>query len=195
MSAKATSSIPPRKVMTKDGIAPEIVELAGSLDNSPAQIFSYVHDNIRFDPKWGAFKGPLGALWEKSGTSWDQAWLLRDLLTAAGVDARFEWGEIQISTEVLTNITGLDDPWRAGDLLTTAGVPILLLAQGSQVIGARMSHVWVKGYVDYIPNRGVTPGSGDSWIRMDPSLKRHAYAPGIRIHDQVPFSLGGYLQS
>ncbi|MCP3993729.1 MAG: RHS repeat protein, partial [bacterium] len=155
----------------------------------------WVHDNVDFDSKWGAFKGPLGTLWERSGTSWDQAWLLQQLLQAAGVDARFEWGEIQISTELLTNITGLDDPWRAGDLLTTAGVPIVLLVQGSQVIGARMSHVWIKAFVDYIPNRGVTPGAGDTWIRMDPSLKRYAYAPGIQIHDDVPFSLGDYLLS
>ncbi len=30
---------------------------------------------------------------------------------------------------------------------------------------------------------------------MDPSLKRHNYAPGIQIHGDVPFSLGDYLLS
>ncbi len=194
-SASATTALPPSQKVLKDSIAPEIVELAESLGNSPARIFAWAHDNVGFDPKWGAFKGPVGTLWEQSGTSWDQAWLLQQLLQAAGVDARFEWGEIEVSTELLTNITGLDDPWRAGDLLTTAGVPIVLLVQGSQVVGARMSHVWVKAFVDYIPNRGVTPGAGDTWIRMDPSLKRYSYADGIAIHDQVQFSLGAYLES
>ncbi len=185
----------PVEKISKAGIPAEIVELAESLGNSPAKIFTWVHDSVDFDPKWGAFKGPLGTLWEKSGTSWDQAWLLHDLLLAAGVDARFEWGEIEITTQQLTNITGLDDPWRAGDLLTTAGVPIVLLTQGSQVIAARMSHVWIKAHIDYIPNRGVTPGPGDTWVRMGPSLKQHEYAAGIQIHDDVPFSLGDYLLS
>ncbi len=183
------------RVPIKNGLDPEIVDLAASLGNSPARIFRFVHDTIELDAKWGAFRSPLGTLWEGRGASWDQAWLLRDLLTAAGIDALLEWGEIEISTDLLTNITGLDDPFRAGDLLTTAGVPIVLLVQGSQVIGARMSHVWVKAFVDYIPNRGVTTGPGDTWIRMDPSLQRRDYAAGIPIHEQVPFALGDYLQS
>ncbi len=141
-SARAPASAP-RQVIPKSGIAPEIVTLAESLGNSPGRIFRFVHDQVDFDPKWGAGKSSLGTLLEGSGTSWDQAWLLQELLTAAGVDARFEWGEVQISTEMLLNLTGVVDAFRAGDLLTTAGMPIVLVVAGSQVVHARMSHVWV----------------------------------------------------
>lgn len=193
----ATSTEPsvPRVVDTADkaGLAPEITALAQELGNSPARIFRWVHDEIALDPKWGSYSGALGTLWARSGTSWDQALLLRELLMAAGVDARLEWGEVEISTDTLVNLAGVDDPIRAGDLLTTAGMPIVLYTQGSQVVGARLSHVWIRAYLDYIPNRGVTPGPGDTWVRMDPSFSRFDYAPGIRIHDQVPFSLGDYL--
>ncbi|MCP3998814.1 MAG: hypothetical protein GY722_27640 [bacterium] len=183
------------KAPDKADFAPELVALAQELGDSPARIFRFVHDEIALDPKWGSFTGSLGALWARSGTSWDQALLLRELLAAAGVDARLEWGEVEISTETLVNLAGVSDAVRAGDLLTTAGLPIVLYTQGSQVVGARLSHVWVKAHLDYIPNRGVTGGPGDTWIRMDPSFARIDYAPGIRIHDQVPFFLGDYLLS
>ncbi|MCP3997306.1 MAG: hypothetical protein GY722_19935, partial [bacterium] len=132
---------------------------------------------------------------EGSGTSWEQAWLLQELLTAAGVDARFEWGEVRISTEMLLNLTGVADAFRAGDLLTTAGMPIVLVVEGSQVVHARMSHAWVKAHLDYIPNRGATPGPGDTWIRMDPSLKRFDVTAGLRLDEAVPYDLGEMLES
>ena len=185
----------PRRVIPKDAVAAEIVALAQSLGDSPGRIFRFVHDEIDFDPKWGAAKSPLGTLHERRGTSWEQAWLLQQLLTAAGVDARLEWGEVEIPTAKLINLIGVADAFRAGDLLTTAGVPIVLIVDGSQVVGARMSHVWVKAFLDYIPNRGATPGPGDKWIRMDPSLKRFDVGAGVRLDEDVPFDLGEYLQS
>jgi RHS repeat-associated protein len=180
-------------------IAPEVAALAAELGGSPGRIFAWVHDRIGFDPKWGAVRGPAGTLLEGEGTSWDQAWLLRDLLVASGVDARVEWGEIELPIEVLTNLVGVTDPFRAGDLLTTGGVPIVLRVEGSRVVAARMSHPWVLAHVDYIPNRGATPATAesppDAWVRMDPSLKRYGYAPGLRVHEGVPFALGDYLAS
>jgi RHS repeat-associated protein len=176
-------------------IASEISDLAASLGNSPARIFAWVHDTIRYDPKWGQVRSPLGTLLEETGTSWDQAVLLVDLLTAAGVEANLEWGEIEIPAELLLELTGTEDARDAGGLLATGGVPIVLVAEGARVVSARLAHVWVKAHVDYVPDRGVDPGPPDTWIRMDPSLKRYVWQEGIAIHQEVPFSLGSYLQS
>jgi RHS repeat-associated protein len=176
-------------------IAPEITALAQSLGRSPGRIFAHVHDTIRFDPKWGAVRSPLGTLQEGEGTSWDQAWLLLELLTAAGVEAKVEWGQIEIPTSLLLTLTGTSDPFDAGNLLSTGGVPAVLLTQGGQVVGARLGHPWVKAHIDYIPNRGVLPGTPDTWVRMDPSLKRYGFAAGLDVHSHVPFDLGNYLQS
>jgi len=197
MDERAVSSAAPqpRRVIPKDAPAPEIVALAHSFGDSPGRIFRFVHDEIDYDPKWGAGKSPLGTLHERRGTSWEQAWLLQQLLTAAGVDARLEWGEVEITTAKLLNLTGVADAFRAGDLLTTAGVPIVLIVDGSQVVGARMSHVWVRAFLDYIPRRGATAGPGDTWIRMDPSLKRFDVGAVERLDEEVPFGLGEYLQS
>lgn len=176
-------------------VAPEIAALAQSLGNSPARIFAHVHDNVRFDPKWGAMRSPPGTLQETEGTSWDQAWLLMELLTAAGVEAKVEWGQIEIPASLLLTLTGTSDPFDAGNLLSTGGVPAVLLVQAGQVVGARLGHVWVKAHIDYIPDRGVKPGTPDAWVRMDPSFKRYGFAAGIDVHSQVPFDLGNYLQS
>ena len=176
-------------------IDPAIIALADALDHSPAAFYRYVLEEIAFDPKWGATKSPRGTLDEKLGTSWDQAWLLQQLLIASGVDARFEWGTVEITAEQLTNLVGIDDPWRAGDLLTTAGNPVVLVTEGSRVRTVRMQHAWVVAHLDYIPNRGVTPGPGDTWIRMDPTLVSMQWTDGLDIHAEVPFALEDYLLS
>lgn len=189
------STTPPAARRSTAAAAPEIAALAQSLGNSPARIFAHVHDNVRFDPKWGAVRSPLGTLQETEGTSWDQAWLLMELLTAAGVEAKIEWGQIEIPASLLLTLTGTSNPFDAGNLLSTGGIPAVLLTQGGQVVGARLGHVWVKAHIDYIPDRGVKPGTPDAWVRMDPSFKRYGFAAGIDVHSQVPFDLGNYLQS
>jgi RHS repeat-associated protein len=176
-------------------VAPELIALAESLGRSPGRIFRFVHDKIGFEPRWGAAKPPLGTYREGSGTPWEQAWLLQHLLAAAGVDARLEWGEVEIPPDLLTQVTGVADPVRAGDLLTTAGVPVTLLVDGAVVVAARLSHVWVKAHLDYIPNRGATPGVADTWVRLDPSLTRFETDGGVRLDEAVPFELGAYLTS
>ena len=131
-------------------IAPEITALAESLNGSPAAILRHVHDTIHYDPGHGADSPPVGTLWEGRGTAWDQAWLLQELLLAAGVDARLEWGQIEITPALLTTLAGVDDPVRAADLLTTAGMPIVLVIGGNQVIAGSST---------------APPISGSAWIR------------------------------
>lgn len=194
-SSAVTAPSVPRRKLAKSAVAPEIVAVADSLGGSPGRIFRFVHDEIDFDAKFGAVHGALGALLERRGTAWDQAWLLQQLLTVAGVDARFEWGEVQISVEMLKNITGVDDAWRAADMMTTAGTPIVVFVEGSQVVSAKITHPWVKAHLDYVPNRGVTSGPGDTWVRLDPSLKRFEITSGQRLDAEVPFSLESYLVS
>ncbi len=184
------------KSLQKSEIHQEILDLAESLDHTPSLIFSWVHDTIEVDPKWGATKSPVGTLREKLGTSWDQAWLLQELLIASGVDARLEWGEVQIELDQLRDLTGVEDAWRAGDMMTTAGTPFVLLTQGNQPVAARMDHVWVKAHLDYVPRRAALPhGTGDTWVRLDPTIKQYHETEGIQLYDKVPFTLESYLLS
>lgn len=179
----------------KSAIAPEVAALAAELGNSPARIFRYVHDTIEPDLKWGAYRSALGTLWEKQGSAWDQALLLRDLLAAAGINAHFEVGQIEVSVPQLLELTGVDDPLKAGNMLATAGVPVVLLASGSQIVAARMPHVWLAAHLDYVPNRGVTSGTPDTWVRIDSYLKEGAVRVGNPVYRNVPFSLMDYLEA
>ena len=181
------------KNAAQKSLDPEIVQLAQSLDG-PAAILRQVQDTIVYDPKFFADSSPLGTLWEGRGTAWDQAWLLQELLIAAGVDARLEWGEVEIDPDLLQTLAGVSDPLRAADLLTTAGNRVVVVLDGSRVVSARMPHVWVKAHLDFIPNRGVTHGTPDTWIRLDPTFKDHPTAEGTR-YDDVTFSLADHLQS
>ena len=190
--AAVSPSPAPRR--TNKTTSAEISALANEL-GSPAAILRHVHDTIRFDPKHGADSPPLGTLRERRGTAWDQAWLLQELLRALGVDARLEWGEVEITPALLTTLAGVDGPVRAADLLTTAGTPVVLVIGGSEVIAARLPHVWVKAHLDYIPNRGLTHGTPDTWIRMDPTLKDHPVSEGQRLDQAVPYVLADHLAS
>ncbi len=54
----------------------EITALARALLNSPDLIYEYVRNNIEIVPMYGLQKGALGALIDRSGTSFDQAALM-----------------------------------------------------------------------------------------------------------------------
>ena len=186
----------PLKSVRKDAVHPDIQALAEELKFIPAKIFSWAHDNLEVDPKWGATKSPRGTLKEGLGTAWDQAWLLQQLLIASGVDARLEWGQVQISLDQLQDLTGVEDPWQAGDMMTTGGTPFVLLTQAGQPVAARMDHVWVKAHIDNVPFRGAEKHvAGDTWMRMDPTLKIYNETDGIQLYDKVPFTLENYLLS
>jgi len=68
-----------------------VTALAATL-GTPAKIFAWVHDNIDWESYSGIAKGSLGTLQERRGNDWDQATLLRDLLSARGYNAQLETG-------------------------------------------------------------------------------------------------------
>lgn len=183
------------ETMKSASVQPSVAALAADLDHAPVRLLNRVGDGIGFDPKWGAESTPAGTLMEGTGTSWDQAWLLHDLLLAGGVDSWLEWGEVEIPADLLQELTGIDDAIRAGDFLTTAGLPTRLIIVGGTVQAARFPHVWVKAHLDYTPNRGLEAGNGDTWVRLDPTLKGFERIDGLRLDDQVSFSLGDHLES
>ncbi len=177
-----------------NAVAGEVTALANTL-GTPAKIFSWVHDNIDWESYSGVAKGSLGTLQERRGNDWDQALLLRDLLAARGYDARLEWGRVTLPVAKAMNLVGTEDPLQAANLLATAGFDGLVLTARSQPIAIQMTHVWVRAHIPYIPNRGATAGTPDTWVRMDPSFKRYEYQPGIAINGKVAWNEDEYLQT
>jgi len=79
-----------------EAITPQIQALANDLQDDPLKIYNYVHDHIRYVLYWGSKKGAQLTLLEKSGNDFDQSALLVALLQAAGYNATYQFGWMQV---------------------------------------------------------------------------------------------------
>lgn len=169
-------------------ITDEIKALAESLNNNPVEIYSWVHNNIRYIPSHGSIQGAQYTLENRRGNAVDTASLLIALLRAAGVPARYAYGTVEIPVEKVMNwVGGVNVPEAAQSLLGQGGVPNTALISGGQVGAIRMEHTWVEAYVDFEPSRGVKNIQGDRWIPMDASFKQYEFSEGMALEQNVPF--------
>ena len=72
-----------------DSIAPEIENLAASLENDPARIFEFVFNGIDYEHYFGSKRGARLTLLEGAGNDTDQVSLLVALFRAAGLQAGY----------------------------------------------------------------------------------------------------------
>lgn len=161
---------------------PEIKALAASLGNHPLRIFEHVRNQIETTPTWGSIQGAQGCLQAKRCNAMDSASLLVALLRAAGVPARYALGTIELPIDKVKNWAGgFTDGNAALQLIGSSGTPVVGLVDSlGKPVAARMEHVWVEAFLDYVPSRGAVPGAaGDTWVPLDPSFKQFTYAEGV----------------
>lgn len=169
-------------------LTPEIKALAVELNNNSIEIYTWVHNNIRFIPSYGSIQGAQHTLETKQGNAIDTASLLIALLRAANIPARYAYGTVEIPAEKVMNwVGGAKAPEAAQAILGMGGVPTIGLLEGGKISKFRLEHVWVEAYVDYFPSRGVKEKVGDSWVPMDASFKQYDFITGMDLKDQVPF--------
>ncbi|WP_323844805.1 transglutaminase-like domain-containing protein [Microbulbifer magnicolonia] len=169
-------------------------ELAASLDNSPTEIYAWVHNNIRFVPSYGSIQGAAHTLETLRGNAMDTASLLIGLLRAAGIPARYAYGTVDIPVEQVTNwVGGVTTPDAALNLLGQGGIPSIGLIQNGVVTHIRLEHAWAEAWVDFEPSRGVKNRQGDNWIPMDASFKQYEFSPGMDVQQAVPFDTQGLI--
>ncbi len=175
---------------------PEIRAKALELGNNPVKIYEWVRNNIEFVPTWGSIQGAQMTLLTKQGNAFDTASLLIALLRAAGIHAHYVTGTIVLPIDKVMNWAGdFTDPMSALDFLSSGGIPTKALTEGGKVTHARLEHVWVEAFIDYIPSRGAKhkQGKGDTWISLDPSYKQNTFTQGIDIKSAVPFDAQSFL--
>src|SRR5262249_705078 len=137
--------------------APEIQALAAKLGYSPARIFEYVVNSIKFEPYYGALKGALGAYYTGGGGPTGQASLMIALLRASNVAARSVRGAVQLLDPAPDAAGGRIARWVGAKSYQGAAAilsqgrfnPVLISAGGGNFLGAQLNHVWVEACVPY----------------------------------------------
>ena len=142
----------------------ELKELARALRNDVDLIYEYVHDNVRTTFMYGLQKGALGALLDQSGTPFDQAHLMVELLREAGYSARFKSGTLLLSAAQANAWLGTSNSNAIRKTFRDGGIPLDYSSTGpTYTIG----HIWVEVTIP-----GASCGSA-CWF--DPSYKTHAF--------------------
>jgi len=131
---------------------PEIIEMARALKNNVDLIYDYVHNNIETVWMFGVQKGALGALIDKSGTPFDQAMLMVELLRTAGYTAGYKIGKVVFSDDVaFSAATGIHSANSACQLLSSGGIPAKVNGTSPStcnyspdgITAIEFSHAWV----------------------------------------------------
>lgn len=165
----------------------EIVELARALDNNVDLIYEFVRNNVEIVWTYGLQKGALGALIDRSGTAFDQAHLMVELLRQAGyATAQYRAGTVTLSGAEFLAWSGISNAAAACQLLSSGGIPAAINGTNSAtcnygsatVTSVQLSHIWVQVAI-----------GGTNYV-FDPSFKPHTFFPGADFSSVVDFSNG-----
>lgn len=101
-SLRSTVNIP--GVMSGAQYRARFRELARSLgagrlsaNDFAARVYEYIHNNIETEFRYGLGKGGFGTILDQSGTPFDQAELMVQLMSTAGFSASYEAGTITLT--------------------------------------------------------------------------------------------------
>ena len=146
--------------------SPEVIALANGLGASQVvagtlspstyaqRVNEYVYNNIAVEFMFGEQQGALGAVINQSGTPFDQANLLGELLKVAGISVTYNIGTITLTAAQFTAWTGISNPIAACRLLADGGIPGSINGStpagcdqatlGTTLSGVTMLHIWVS---------------------------------------------------
>lgn len=166
----------------------EIKELARALNNNVDQIYDYVRNNVEITWVYGLSKGPVGALVDKSGTAFDQANLMVELLREAGYTAGYRAGYITLTGAQFEAWSGITDAKAACQLLSSGGIPGIInnttLADCSytgSITTIKVSHIWVSVVI------------GGTTYLFDPAYKPSTQIAGINLTTAAGMTSGEAL--
>jgi hypothetical protein len=169
-------------------LTPAIRAKALELHHNPVEIYTWVHNSVRFIPSYGSIQGADYTLQTLRGNSFDTASLLIALLRASNIPARYAYGTVDIPVAKMKNwVGGVENIQAAINLIGQGGIPHTLMRMNGVDTAIRMEQVWVEAFVDFEPSRGMKNTTGDSWIPMDASFKQYEFTPGMNLQQNVAF--------
>lgn len=145
--------------------ASEIEALADSLNNDVDEIYAYVRNSTETTFTFGLQKGALGAYLDQAGNAFDQAYLMVELLRAAGHTASYKVGTLSLDGTQLEEWIGTKNATAAAKILADGGIPHTLTPSTGNVTSATVMHIWVSVAI------------GGSTYEFDPSYKKQLRTP------------------
>ena len=169
----------------------EIVELARALRNDPDLIYEFVRNNVNTVWMYGLQKGAVGAIVDKSGTPFDQAHLMVELLRQAGhTSAAYKVGTITLNGTQFQQWTGITSAAAACQLLSSGGIPANINGStnvtncttlSGSVTTVILAHIWVSVSI-----------SGGPYL-FDPSYKPYDFKTGVNLNTAASFTAGAAM--
>jgi RHS repeat-associated protein len=174
------------------GYPNEIIELAKALNNNVDEIYDFVRNYVDTVFIFGAQKGALGAIVDKSGTPFDQAKLMVDLLRQAGYTANYQVGTITLNGTQFQAWTDITNAQAACNLLASGGIPANIngsstnllcstISSSTTVSTVQLEHIWVS----------VTIG-GTAYV-FDPSYKPYTFRTSVNLSTAAALTSGQAL--
>ncbi len=155
---------------------PEITDLARALKNDPDLIYDWVRNNAEIELTFGLSKGARGVAIDKSGTAFDQAHLMVELLRASNITAKHVFGTITLTGQQFSDWTGISDATAATQILGNGGIPATISATGATINSVTLLHVWVKATI------------GETEYVFDPAYKPYTFTSGIDLGAAMGFN-------
>ncbi|MGA0601551.1 RHS repeat-associated core domain-containing protein [Caulobacter sp. KR2-114] len=157
---------------------PEVKELARALKGDPNLIYEYIRNSVDTEFQFGLQKGAMGVIIDGSGTPFDQASLMVELLRESASNnnaATLAYGTLTLSGTAFYNWTGISDATAACNFLATGGIPAAINGSspsdcsglGTTITTVTVQHLWVQATVN-----GQT-------VYFDPSYKPFTHKAGI----------------
>jgi hypothetical protein len=168
---------------TEVTLTPDVVAEASALSGNPVAIYSWVRNNVQWQPTWGAIQTASQTLSSRRGNAFDIASLMIALLRASGIPARYVVGTIDVPATQFENWAGgFKNIDAAIQFASSGGIPITgLTTAGGQITSVQMEHVWVEAAVDFVPSRGAVNKAANTWVAMDPSFKQIQMISGLNL--------------
>jgi len=156
---------------------PLVLSTAKALGNDPDRIYRFVADTIEVVPMFGVQKGARGALIDKSGTPFDQAHLMVELLRAAGVPAQYQLGTVTLNQGQALTWFGTDVGAAVTEILADGGIPGTVTGTGGS-LSVTVMHLWVRAQISSV------------WYVFDPAVKTTTARSGSLTTAQLDSAMG-----
>ncbi len=195
-------------------VSEDIHALAQELEYSPLKIYSYVYNNVAYEPYTGSKLGSEGCLKALSCNDVDTSALLIALLRASGVPARYARSLAVGRMQEVVDMLGVGSAANAYEALHHAGVSIFLFTpelseikpgdvttfdfSKTPYVGLHWTHA--QAYLPYDerggnvnePTEHLLSNPESAWLSIDAAVKTYTHTAAPQIIDMAGISVENF---